>query len=413
MGRRQRKISVTLACSPIRPIQLRYFCPLTKRHIRISTGTYDVREAEKLRRKREAELLEGTYVDPLEITWLDFQDRYDSQELAHLRPKTRDKANTVMAAVTAIVNPGYLSDLNAQNLVRFRAEFAAGAFRRGSKPSSPLRPRSPHTVKSYMTAIISILNWAERMGYVSSVPKLPRYKAAAKTKAMKGRPFSLEEFERMLKATSQIVGKEAARSWRYLLRGLWESALRLDEAMHLSWDIPDTIQPEWRRGRLPVLLIPAHQQKNNEEDEIPLLPWLERILLKTPPERRTGWVFNPSSLNLRLGRRPAETRPNAEWVGKVISRIGEAARVIVEPANTRLGRKVKYASAHDIRRSCAERLEVAGVDPMLIARVMRHKSFDTTRKHYRKGDVQREAAKLRTVLGTVAGTSGRPVDITP
>lgn len=406
MARRQRKISVTLVASPGRPIQLRYFCPLQKRHIRISTGTYDAKEAERIRRKREAELIEGTYTDPLEITWLEFCDRYDREELAHLRPKTRQKANTVFSAVSTILNPVLLSDLTAQSLVRFRADFAAGHASRFSKPNEPLRPRSPHTVKSYMTAIISALNWAERLGYVASVPKLPKYHGASKIKAMKGRPFSGEEFDRMLDRTPKIVGEADADPWRYLLRGLWESALRLDEAMHLSWDVPNTIQPDWPRGRLPVLIIPAQSQKNNEDDEIPLLPWLERILLETPPAKRTGWVFNPTSLNSRLGRTPSSTRPGVEWVGKVISRIGAAAGIIVEPANPKLGRKVKYASAHDLRRSCADRLEAAGVDPLLIARVMRHKSFDTTRKHYRKSDVQREASRLREVLGTVPGTSG-------
>ena len=37
------------------------------------------------------------------------------------------------------------------------------------------------------------------------------------------------------------------------------------------------------------------------------------------------------------------------------------AGIIVQPANPRRETKAKYASAHDLRRSCAERLREAGV----------------------------------------------------
>ena len=37
-------------------------------------------------------------------------------------------------------------------------------------------------------------------------------------------------------------------------------------------------------------------QKNDTEEEIPLLPWFEKVLLETAECERTGWVFNPASL---------------------------------------------------------------------------------------------------------------------
>ena len=52
------------------------------------------------------------------------------------------------------------------------------------------------------------------------------------------------------------------------------------------------------------------------------LPSLESLLLETPEEQRFGWIFNPMSLQTKLGRRVRHQRPDAEWVGKVISRIG-------------------------------------------------------------------------------------------
>ena len=143
-------------------------------------------------------------------------------------------------------------------------------------------------------------------------------------------------------------------------------------------------------GTTTSLEIPATMQKNDTEESIPLLPWFEAVLLETPVEKRTGWVFNPVSLQTKIGRRVRHSRPDAEWVGKVISRIGKSAGIVVESADERTGRPTKFATAHDLRRSCSERLREAGVPPLVICRVMRHASWETTRKHYAPGDVQTE-----------------------
>jgi len=169
--------------------------------------------------------------------------------------------------------------------------------------------------------------------------------------------------------------------------------------MHVSWNKPGTILPIWDEGKLPILEIPAAMQKNDTEESIPLLPWFEAILLETPAEKQKGWVFNPLSLQLKMGRKVRHHRPDAEWVGKVISRIGKAAGIIVEPADERTGRPVKHATAHDLRRSCGERLRNAGVPPLVICRLMRHASWETTRKHYAPGNVQRDAEVLANYLG--------------
>ena len=62
-------------------------------------------------------------------------------------------------------------------------------------------------------------------------------------------------------------------------------------------------------GATGVLDIPAAMQKNDTEECIPLLPWFEAVLMETPPEKRTGWVFDPQSLQLKLGRQIRHQRP--------------------------------------------------------------------------------------------------------
>jgi integrase len=139
-------------------------------------------------------------------------------------------------------------------------------------------------------------------------------------------------------------------------------------------------------------------QKNDTEERIPLLPWFEDLLNQTPVEGRKGWVFEPISLQVRLGRRIQSQRLDAEWVGRIISRIGKAANVVVEPEDERTGRAAKFASAHDLRRSCGERLREAGVPPLVICSVMRHSSWETTRRHYAPGNTQNNAQVLRDTL---------------
>jgi integrase len=80
--------------------------------------------------------------------------------------------------------------------------------------------------------------------------------------------------------------------------------------------------------------------------------------------------------------RAASGRLTRERVSRVLAQIGEAANVVVRQADEATGRRIKYASAHDLRRSCAERLINSGVSAETLMVIMRHKDFATTRKFY-------------------------------
>ena len=62
--------------------------------------------------------------------------------------------------------------------------------------------------------------------------------------------------------------------------------------------------------------------------------------------------------------------------------IGEQARIVVQRADEETGRRLKYASAHDLRRGCAQRLINAGVSAETLKVVLRHKYFSTTERFY-------------------------------
>ena len=382
-----------------RPFQLRYDCPIEKRQIRVSTGTRDDEEAERQRAELAARLLLGLstltgrvkLLGP-EMTWSDFREQYRILHLATVRDSTALHAESRLDLAERILKPrtlGGMADTNT--LQQLQANLLAGEQSRRKKP------RSPHTVKGYMGCVLAALSWAHMQGWLPTAPRIRKLKTP-KLKVMKGRPITEGEFEKMLKATSTVVGDAVTESWKQVLKGLWTSALRLDELMHLSWDKAGTIRPVWGKGPFPILEIPAAMQKNDTEENIPLLPWFEALLLKTPQEQRHGWVFNPESLQLKAGRKVRHQRPDAQWVGKVLARIGKEANIEVEPADERTGRPAKYASAHDLRRSCGERLRNAGVPPLVICRVMRHSSWETTRKHYAPGNIQKDAEVLSSCL---------------
>ncbi len=403
----ERKIPTVRMAKPTgRPIQLRYTDPDTGKEVRITTGTHDPEEAKQHLDQLKAKLLLGIEAKPKKrkaggkhMAWEEFRERFSTGHLAGLRRSSLVDGNSRLNVIERIAKPRTLADLaTSESLHDLQNDLLAGVESRKG------RPRSPHTVKTYMAVMIAALNWAQYMGWLDSVPKVRKVKTS-KLKHMKGRPITTEEFERMLMATTAVVGAQAAPSWQHLLKGLWESGLRIDELMHVSWDDSNCIMPVWQRGALPVLAIPAPMQKNDTEESIPMVAGLEELLQETPEAERCGWVFNPGSLRTKHKRRPSETRPHADWVGKVVSRIGEKAGIVVEPAKGKPDaadyRPTKYATAHDFRRGFADRLAAAGVSERDLAAIMRHANVETTRKHYAPGNVQRTAGAIRERLATV------------
>jgi len=370
-------------------------CPVEGREIRISTGTRDEAEAEEQKRELEAKLLLGIESAPKRggivgpnMRWEEFRERYEFQHVVHMRERSQKASDSRLDIATRIIKPRTLGVMASREaLTEVQSQLLAGAESRRGKP------RSKHTVKTMMATILAALHWGESQGWIEAVPKIQRVKTS-KLRSMKGRPIAGEEFDRMVSKVSTITGAKVAESWRFLLRGLWESGLRLDELLSLSWDDENGIMPVWKGQRFPVLNIPASQQKNDTEESIPLLPWLDALLQSVPEADRTGYIFQPGSLQGKVGRPDSTRRISVEWCGKVIVKIGKAANIVVHPGDKKTGRLQKFASAHDLRRSCAERLIDAGVPERIVQRIMRHATFETTRKYYSGGTVQREAALL-------------------
>lgn len=394
-----------------RQLQLRYTDPGTKKEVRITTATHDPDIAEEKKRELEAKLLLGMEARPKskesggpDMPWDEFREKYRKLKLlgGNRKPGGIEAAEYRLDVVQRILKPRTLADVASDAALEdlqtklLRGEGARPKTKKeGEEKPRILVPRSPHTVKSYMRAVLAALNWAcKKKKWLSTVPAIEIVKVS-KLRHAKGRHLSGEEFDKLIAKVEQEVGADAKISWIYTLRGLVESGLRLDELMSLHWTDHNYIVPSWRKGYLPVLLIPAEMQKNYTEELIPMLPGFAELLKETPENHRFGFCFNPMSLQVKQGRKVRFQRPSAKWVGKVISRIGKASGVKV---NEKTG---KCASAHDLRRTTAQDMFDAEVSEHDVTNIMRHQSVETTRRYYATGNVQKAAGRLKEKLQNV------------
>jgi integrase len=367
---------------------LRFADPLTGRLKTKSAKTTNHKEAVKAAGKWEAELREGRYAPLSKLTWADFRKRYEDEVLAAAAIATDKKVSGVFNAVERILSPAKLRDLTAQRLSYFQSKLREAG-------------RAEDTIKGSMAHLAATLSWAVKMGMLSKVPEIELPKRAKGSKLMKGRPITGEVFERMLVKVPAVVGEEAAPSWIHYLEGLWLSGLRLAESLELYWDRDDRLCVDLG-GTRPMLRIPAALEKGNKDRLLPMAPEFAEFLLKTPNAQRTGRVFNP-----RANRVHGE-RLGTHRVGEILSVIGELAGVKVN-TTTADGREiVKYASAHDLRRSFGERW-AGRIMPTDLMVLMRHESINTTLRYYVGANAQKTAETLwaahRQATGNISGNT--------
>jgi integrase len=399
---------VRIAAPEGRPLQLRYTCPVEGREIRISTNTYDQKEAEDQRDKLAAKLVLGIDAKPARrftnsdrMSWEQFRDSFTRLKAATFRSEnSRESAEYRLDVCEKVIDPRTLADMaKPSTLARLQAELLAGA---GSPRNQPRKkkegeesvvqklpqqkPRSAHTVRSYMMTLIAALNWAHGMKWL---PERVDFAKMDADEPDKGRPLCGEEFDRLIAAVPKVVTEDGdVAGWRYLLRGLWESGLRLTEAMMVSWDDDNAITPVFPKKGLPHLHIPAKMQKSRKAQDAPTTPAFAALLKETSEGDRKGWIFNP-------GARRGAGRLTPEQAGRIITAIGKAANIVVNAAG-------KTASAHDLRRSFGQRMADAGLPSRDLQAIMRHASVTTTEAYYLRDRVQDQAKRIAMYLGTSA-----------
>lgn len=429
-----RKVRVhVVAYGDCKNLVLRYVDPVTgKTHrttkyvdptTKVETPTGDNRKfARKLAAMWEGDLNSGRDVGRCCTGWQQFRLRYESEVVPGFAAKTGSKIGTAFNCVERFlprVANGKLTDLDAEAVSRIQAGLRAGGL-------------SENTIAAYLAHLRSALGWAVDQGMIQAIPKIKRPQRAQKggrARKSKGRPITAEEFDRLLekipaalvdwrrrrresqRAAARRKGKAehrtntdsipvevnpaAVESWAHFLRGLWMAGLRLAESLELYWDRRGDKLYIDLSGRRARMRIPAELEKGNQDRVMPLTPDFAAFLLSTPEADRRGPVFRPLM--------PSGARASGEQAGRMVSIIGELARVVVH-TDARNG-KVKHASAHDLRRSFGNRW-ARKVMPAVLQRLMRHESIDTTMGYYVDLDADELAEDLYRQENEANGPAG-------
>jgi integrase len=341
----------------------------------------------------------------LKITWTEFRDRYEREVLASLADRTGLKVGTIFNSVEDVLSPRLLSCLTTERLSHFQTVLRE-------------RGKAEDTIKGSLAHLKAALRWAGGMGLLHSIPKVIMPRRAKGSKVMKGRAIVTEEFERILSQVRTVCCRPLLRertrmvmrivrarsqddpvwldkldrkiqttiqSWQFLLRGLWWSGLRIDESLNLTWDEPNTIRID-TSGRYVMLRISAGSEKGHRDRLYPVTPEFADMILAVPESDRKGHFFQP------LGVR-GQTVKYFTAV-KTVSAIGKRANVVVDSD----GGKIKYASAHDLRRAFGFRWSER-VMPPLLKELMRHECINTTLTYYVGINADATASKLYEAVG--------------
>ncbi|MCG6157115.1 tyrosine-type recombinase/integrase [Rubinisphaera margarita] len=344
--------------------------PITGRLVRKSTGTPVKRDAERIAGQLLKELESGTYHNDVRITWEAFRERFDDEYLPGVTNSTAARYRTVFNTLERHINPKLLASLNESTLSRFQSLCRKDG-------------NSEATIKANVVHLHAALNWAVEQ---KLIPRAPKMRAPKNTGKMKGRKITAEEFDRMIESVSKMPVRNPAE-WEFLLRGLWWSGLRLGEALNLHWTDPNNICVDLENE---LLIIQAHAHKKQEYSETPMAPEFVDMLKAVPDDQREGYVFKLS------GPRDKSPRPIRETVSATITAIGTKAGIKVSETKRAGKLKVKYASAHDLRRSFGARWSKL-VMPTELKELMRHADIKTTMDFYVGQDARETAKRLRAV----------------
>lgn len=333
-----------------RNLVLFYDDPLTGREISRSAGTSDKQEAERAAARWEDELKAFRGADDDGWEW--FKERFFKERCASLSKASRTACGTALRYYERLMRPATVSEVTADSVSQFAA----------------LLKCQQATVAKHLRHLKMALRWAAQIGMIRKAPHIQMPKQG-KRRFMRGRPLTESEYRKMLKHAGAAYGEEQAPRWRRLLRLLWLSGLRLEEATVIAWDSPPLLV-DLNALPYPQMVIYGEGQKSGDDEVVPLAPDFVEWLRTAPESARRGRIAPLfGSTNKRL-----QSRVN---ISKAVARIGKAAKIEVSHE----GSKTRYASAHDLRRAFGTRWALK-VPPMVLQKMMRHAHLSTTTKYY-------------------------------
>jgi integrase len=190
-----------------------------KRSESCGSGPVGKHLADKLRKKREAELITGTYDDKSKKTWAEFRTDYETKILSGKTAGTRRVTLDAFAAFERIIRPVRMLAIKTQTIDDFRAKRRQ---ERGKKKGELL---SPATVNKDLRHLRAALKKAKKWDYLKEMPDFEferepeklviyvtpehfaaLYEACGKAKAPAGLPYPAADWWRGLIVLAYMTG---------------------------------------------------------------------------------------------------------------------------------------------------------------------------------------------------------------
>jgi integrase len=318
----------------------------TGRRVVKSAETDSPKKAERAAALWQAELEDGK--GRRGTGWDAFRLRFEQEHLAPLPKNTKSSYDAALNHFEAIVGrPLDMAYIDGSTI---------------SKLAKGLRDLklSEERVATVLRHVKAALRFGVRIGAMQREPTIVMPKTV-KRRFWRSRALSVADLEAMIAAVPAVVGEAHAPGWQTLLRGLWLTGLRINEALVLSWDSPP-LRVELEGTARPRIIIFGEGQKSREDEISILAPDAADFLWSLPS--RAGLVFPLTHSVWKI------TRVNAS---RVIGAIGREAKLAIG--------ENRWATAHDLRRSFGSRWAMK-VPPLVLQKMMRHKTLSTTLRHY-------------------------------
>ena len=316
-------------------------------------GSEGKRNAEKLRKKIEAELLTGTYEDKSKMTWANFKAEFDARIAAGMLPQTRRLTMDALRHFERIIKPQRIGAIKTQTIDDF---ISKRRLDKGRKKGECIRAASVNKELRHVKAVLRI---AHEWKYLAEVPKFRMIREPGKLATF----ISAEHFAALYgvcdqaKKPADIAGITPAAWWRGLLVMGYMTGWRISELLSL------------RRADVDLgaglAVTRAEDNKGNRDERINLHPVVVDHLKRLPGFDPCVFPFNSDETQLY----------------KEFHRLQRAAGIHLPCSRQHEHtEKCHVYGFHDLRRAFATQ-NAPRLTADALQKLMRHKSYLTTQRY--------------------------------